>query len=46
MRMVVLLSIVAVLLSLAIGQRGAEMAKILAERAEMQAEIDRGLGVL
>jgi len=44
--MVVLLSIVAVLLSLAIGQRGAEMGKILAERAEMQAEIDRGLGVL
>lgn len=46
MRVVVLLSIVAVLLSLAIGQRGAEMARILSERAEMQAEIDRGLGVL
>ena len=46
MRMVVLLSIVAVLLSLAIGQRGSEMARILEERAEMQAEIDRGLGVL
>ena len=46
MRLIVVLSLLAVVLSMAIGQRDGEAARILAERAEMQADIDRGLGVL